>query len=191
MSPVTAVTLVTNQPGRTVRYDQDTTPNHAPAARCHGVATTDAEAEDGSAGLLIARMACADRCHNPTARRGGRTDVTDPRRQAAETLRDAILDARRIAGDGAVCDALDQLGASAGQSRYRRAAAAIRGLAPGRSAIDDDRSLRRISAFPPAQRRDAVSVVARDVAGIEASSKQVHAIASRLRGKLAKMKRMK
>ena len=120
------------------------------------------------------------------------TDAVDPRRRAAEGLYGAIIEARRDAGDGALCDALDMLaGSGAGQSRYRYAATAIRGLAPGRSAIDDDRSLRRISAFPPAQRRDAVSVVARDVAGIEASSKQVHAIASRLRGKLAKMKRMK
>ena len=113
------------------------------------------------------------------------------RRRAAEGLYGAMIEARRAAGDGAICDALEMAGSGAGQSRYRYAATAIRGLAPGRSAIDDDRSLRRISAFPPAQRRDAVSVVARDVAGIEASSKQVHAIASRLRGKLAKMKRTK
>jgi hypothetical protein len=59
------------------------------------------------------------------------TSAVDPRRVAAEALHDAILDARHIAGDGAVCDALDMLGAAAGQQRYRYAAAAIRGLPPG------------------------------------------------------------
>jgi hypothetical protein len=111
---------------------------------------------------------------------------SDPRRAAAEALRDAILDARRIASDGAVCDALDMLGAGPGQQRYRYAAAAIRGLPPGREEIDDDRALHRISAFPPARRRDAVGVVARDVAGADATDKQVDAIARRLRRKLSK-----
>jgi hypothetical protein len=112
------------------------------------------------------------------------TDAVDPRRVAAEALHDAILDARRVGGDGAVCDALDLLGAGTGQGRYQRAAAAIRGLAPGRSAINDDRALQRILKFPPDRRREAVGVVARDMAGTEASSKQVHAIAWRLRRKL-------
>jgi hypothetical protein len=118
--------------------------------------------------------------------KSGAADQSDPRRLAAEAVYSAILEARRDAGDAAVCDALDLLGAGAGQNRYRHAAAAIRGLAPGRSAIDDDRALRRISAFPPARRRDAVGVVARDVAGAEASAKQVAAIARRLRRKLSK-----
>jgi hypothetical protein len=116
------------------------------------------------------------------------SDALDPRRVAAEALHDAILDARRIAGDGAVCDALDLLGAGAGQGRYRRAAAAIRSLPPGRSAINDDSALQRISTFPPARRRDAASVVARDVAGAEASDKQVAAIAGRLRRKMKSAK---
>jgi hypothetical protein len=114
------------------------------------------------------------------------TDSVDPRRVAAETLQGAILDARRIAGDGAVCDALDQLGAVAGQSRYRRAAAAIRGLPPGRAAINDDRALQRILKFAPAQRHSAVDIVARDMAGAEASDRQVHAIKWRLYRKLKK-----
>jgi hypothetical protein len=112
--------------------------------------------------------------------------MSDPRRQAAETLFGALLGAKRIGGDGAVCDALDMLGVGTGQGRYQRAAAAIRGLSPGRSAINDDRALRRISAFPAARRRDAVGVVARDVAGADASDKQVDAIARRLRRKLSK-----
>jgi hypothetical protein len=112
--------------------------------------------------------------------------AVDPRSVAVADLHAAILDARRIAGDAAVCDALDLLGAGAGQNRYRHAAAAIRGLAPGRSAIDDDRPLRRISAFPPARRRDAVGIVAREVAGVAATDKQVDAVARRLRRKLSK-----
>jgi hypothetical protein len=114
--------------------------------------------------------------------------MSDPRRQAAETLHDAILDARRVAGDGAVCDAFEKLGSVPGQSRYRRAAAAIRGLPPGRSAINDDLALQRILKFPPDRRRDAVGVVARDVAremaGADATRKQIHATECRLRRKL-------
>jgi hypothetical protein len=113
---------------------------------------------------------------------------SDPRHQAAEAVYNAILHARRVAGDAPLCDALDRLGASAGQNRYRYAAAAIRGLPPGRSAIDDTHALQRILKFPPDRRRDAIGVVAFDVAGgADASAKQVHAVAWRLRRKL-KMK---
>src|ERR1700676_502267 len=90
---------------------------------------------------------------------------SDPRRQAAEALHDAILDGRRVAGDAVICDALDLLGASPGQGRYRRAPAAIRALPPGRAAIDDELALQRILKFPPARRREAVGIVAPDVAG--------------------------
>jgi hypothetical protein len=118
-------------------------------------------------------------------------DAVDPHRLATETLYNAMLDARRVGGDVIVRDALDMVGAGAGRNQYRYAAAAIRGLPPGRPAIDDDWALRRILKFPPKRRRVAVGVVAPLVAGAEASSKQVHAIASRLRGKLDKMKRRK
>ncbi len=110
----------------------------------------------------------------------------DPRRVAAEALHDALLDARRVAGDGAVCDALDMVGAGTGRSQYRYAAAALRGLPPGRPAINDDWALQRILKFPPDQRRDAVDIVARRVAGAEASDKQVDATSRRLRRKLSK-----
>jgi hypothetical protein len=106
-------------------------------------------------------------------------------RVAAERLYDAFLDARRVGGDAVVCDALDMLGAGAGQNRYRYAAAALRGLPPGRSAIDDDWALRRILKFPPDRRREAVAIVARDAAGAGASNKRVSSIARRLRRKLA------
>jgi len=111
---------------------------------------------------------------------------SDPRRQAAEALHDAILDGRRVAGDAVICDALDLLGASPGQGRYRRAPAAIRGLPPGRAAIDDEWALQRILKFPPARRREAVGIVAPDVAGANASGKQIAATERRLRRKLAK-----
>ena len=114
--------------------------------------------------------------------------AADTRRLAAESVFNAIVDARRDAGDAPLCDALDQLGTGAGQNRYRYAAAAIRGLPPGRSAIDDAHALQRIQKFPPDRRREAIGVVAFDVAGgADASAKQVHAVAYRLRRKL-KMK---
>lgn len=113
---------------------------------------------------------------------------SDPRHvAAAETLFGALLDAKRIGGDGIVCDAFEMLGAVAGQGRYRRAAAAIRGLPPGRAAINDDRDLQRILKFAPLQRHSAVDIVARDMAGVEASDKQVHAIKWRLYRKLKKL----
>jgi hypothetical protein len=116
------------------------------------------------------------------------SDVVDPRRvAAAETLFGALLDAKRIGGDGVVCDAFEMLGAVAGQGRYRRAAAAIRGLPPGRAAINDDHALQRILKFAPLHRRSAVDIVARDMAGAEASGKQVHAIKWRLHRKLKKL----
>ena len=114
----------------------------------------------------------------------------DPRRFAAEALYDAILDTRRVAGDAAVCDALDRVGASA--SQYRYAAAALRGLPPGRPAIDDDWALQRILEFPPERRRGAVSIVARAAAGDQAGDKKkVATIARRLRQKLAENEKNK
>jgi hypothetical protein len=112
------------------------------------------------------------------------SDAADTRRLATESVFNAIVDARRDAGDAPLCDALDQLGAGAGQNRYRYAAAALRGLAPGRPAIDDDWALRRILKYPPARRRSAVGFVAKQTAGAGASGKQVHAITVRLRRKL-------
>jgi hypothetical protein len=116
------------------------------------------------------------------------TDAADPRRRAAEALYGAMIEARRDGGDAVVIDALDMLGAHPGQHRYRRAATAIRSLAPGREPIDDAHALQRIMKFAPARRRDAVGVIARDVAGgDDASEKQVHAAKCRLHRKL-KMK---
>jgi hypothetical protein len=112
------------------------------------------------------------------------TDAVYPRRVAAESLHDAILDARREGGDAVVCDALEMVGAGAGRKQYRYAAAAIRGLPPGRPAIDDDWALRRILKFPPERRREAVGVIAPQAAGPGAGSKKVKATERRLRRKL-------
>jgi hypothetical protein len=116
-----------------------------------------------------------------------RRQADDPHRLAVERLHDAFLDARRVGGDAVICDGLDMLGAGAGQARYRYAAAAIRGLPPGRAAINDDRALQRILKFAPVQRRSAIDLEARDMAGAEASGKQVHAIKWRLSRKLKKL----
>jgi hypothetical protein len=116
------------------------------------------------------------------------TDAVDPLRIAAERLHDAILDARRVGGDAVVCDAFEMLGAVPGQQRYRYAAAAIRGLPPGRPADDDDDALQRILKFPESQHRDAVGIVARDMArevvDVDARRKRAHANACRFRRKL-------
>jgi hypothetical protein len=115
------------------------------------------------------------------------TDAVDQRRLAAEALYGAIIEARRDAGDAAVCDALDMLGAGAGQDRYLRAASAIRDLAPGRPAVDDELALRRIMKYPPDRRREAVGIVARHLApGADAGSKNFKSIRRRLSRKLAK-----
>jgi hypothetical protein len=113
--------------------------------------------------------------------------MSDPHRRATEAVYIAIIEARRDAGDAALCDALDQLGAGAGQHRYLRAASAIRDLAPGRPAVDDDLALRRILKYPPDRRREAIGIVAQGLApGAGASSKKVKSIKRRLHRKLAK-----
>jgi hypothetical protein len=109
------------------------------------------------------------------------------RRRAAEALFGAMIEARRDAGDGAVCDALDMIGAGAGQHRYSRAATAIRDLAPGRPAVDDDLALRRIMKYPPDRRREAVGIVAQKLApGAGAASNKFKSIKRRLHRKLSK-----
>jgi hypothetical protein len=114
-------------------------------------------------------------------------DDADSHRVAVDAVYSAILDARRVAGDAAVCDALDRVGAGAGQGGYRHAAAAIRGLAPGRPEIDDDWALSRIMKFPPDRRREAVGIVAKDMARAPGAGK-VKSITRRLHRKLENQK---
>jgi hypothetical protein len=95
-----------------------------------------------------------------------------------------VLEAQRDVGDVALCEALDLLAEGSGQKRFRFAANVIRGTKLGRHEIDDRQSLRRIAAFPAARRREAVSIVARQVAGTDAGDERVEAIARRLRRKL-------
>jgi hypothetical protein len=103
----------------------------------------------------------------------------------AERLYDAFLAAHREAGDDhALAEALDLLAVRTGQNTIRHAAAIIRGKAVGRKAIDDRAELRRIAAFAPDQRREAVGIVAAQMA--KASGKRADSIERRLHRKLAK-----
>jgi hypothetical protein len=104
--------------------------------------------------------------------------------EAAENIYRAMLDAQRDADDIALCDALDLLCERTGQNKFRFAASVIRGTKLGRHAIDDRASLRRIAALREARGCEAVSIVAREVAGANAGDERVEAIAQRLRRKL-------
>jgi hypothetical protein len=110
----------------------------------------------------------------------------DPQNSAAEAILRTVLEAQREGGDVALCDALDLLAEGTGQNKFRHAASVLRGTKLGRRAIDDKVSLRRIAAFPPARRHEAVGIVARQEAGAAASKRKVDTIAHRLREKLRK-----
>jgi hypothetical protein len=114
--------------------------------------------------------------------------TSDPRRLAAEAVYDAILKAQRDAGDVALCEALDLLAAGTGQNKFRHAASVLRGTVLGRHAINDREALRRIEAFPAVRRREAVGIVARQIAGPDANDARVDAVANRLRRKLRERK---
>jgi hypothetical protein len=109
--------------------------------------------------------------------------MSDPRRLAAE-LYDAMLRTQRDGGDAALVEAMNLLGQGTGQNKFRHAGAVIGGIKLGRRAIDDRAALRRIAAFPACRRREAVGIVARQVAGANAGDERVEAIAQRLRRKL-------
>ena len=104
----------------------------------------------------------------------------DPR-SVAEALYDESL------GDDAgymLCELLDLHANRAGQNAARHAGRILRGaVRTGRQGIDDSDALRRIKAFPPWQRREAVGAVARWLAGPDADEKTVHRIERRLRRK--------
>ena len=114
--------------------------------------------------------------------------TSDPRRIAAERIYAAVLEAQRDVGDVGLLAALDLLAEGTGQNKFRHAASVLRGTVLGRTAINDVEALRRIAAFPAARRREAVGVVARQIAGPDADDKRVDAIAHRLRHKLRKNK---
>jgi hypothetical protein len=102
---------------------------------------------------------------------------------AANGIYACILAAQRDAGDVALCAALEKLAEGTGQNKFRFAASILRGIVLGRTAIDDGDALRRIATFPPARQREAVGLVARHVAGDQATDARVKAIARRLRRK--------
>ena len=115
--------------------------------------------------------------------------MSDPR-SLAETLYDESL------GDDAdslLCELLHLHAIRTGQNMARHAGRILSGAArAGRQGIDDSDALRRIAAFPPWQRREAVGAVARLLAGPDADEKTVHSIERRLRRKRREqMKRTK
>jgi hypothetical protein len=105
--------------------------------------------------------------------------MTNPRDIAAE-LYNAMLQARCDAGEVAR-EVLDMLAANTGQNSFRHAASVLRGTRLGRNAIDDREALRRIAAFPPDRQREAVGIVAADMA--RADGKKIEAHERRLRRK--------
>jgi hypothetical protein len=114
--------------------------------------------------------------------------MTDPRHSAAQGIYAAMLEAQREGGDAVLYAALDLLAESTGQNKFRHAASVLRGIKLGRHEIDDREALRRIAAYSPARRRAAASIVARQVAGAEASNTRIDTIANRLRKKLRENK---
>jgi hypothetical protein len=114
----------------------------------------------------------------------------DPRRlAAAEGIYRAVLEAKRDVGDAALCDALAMLAADSGENRFRFAASVVRGTKLGRHAIDDKAALRRIAAYPADRRREAVGIVARQIAAV--SDERVASIERRLSDESSKIKRTK
>ena len=115
--------------------------------------------------------------------------ISDPR-SLAEAIYDESL------GDDAgslLCELLHLHAIRTGQNMARHAGRILSGAArAGRQGIDDSDALRRIAAFPPWQRREAVGAVARLLAGHDADEKNVHRIERRLRRKRCEqMKRTK
>jgi hypothetical protein len=108
--------------------------------------------------------------------------MTDPSHLATE-LYNRMLVAKCDAGEVAR-EVLDMLAADTGQNAFRHAASILRGRVPGRTAIDDSEALRRLTAFPPARRREAVGIVAGDMA--RADGKKIETHARRLRRKRLK-----
>jgi hypothetical protein len=108
--------------------------------------------------------------------------MSDPRRTAAERIHAAIA----AGGDGAFCEALERLAEETGRNILRFTAQTLRGRTGGRRAIDDRRALQRIEAWPADHKAAAVGIIAREMAGPDASPKRVKAIERRLRRKLTK-----
>jgi hypothetical protein len=83
---------------------------------------------------------------------------------------------------------LDLHAARTGQNCARHAARVLRGaVQSGRRGFDDTAAIRRVMAFPPRQRHQAVSIVAKFTAGPGATERQIAAIAQRLRRKMRGM----
>jgi len=106
--------------------------------------------------------------------------MTDPR-DIATQLHNAVLLSQCDAGE-VTREVLDMLAVSTGQNSFRFAAAIIGGARLGRTAIDDQEALKRIAAFAPARRREAVGAVADSVAAV--TGEKTKSVANRLRRKI-------
>jgi hypothetical protein len=115
---------------------------------------------------------------------GARELVTKPSHPAAERIFAALIEAQRGAGDAPICEALDLLAQGTGENIYRHCAEILRGRKYGREPINDIGALGRIAAYPAERRREAVGIVAKQIAGAGASAKQIDTIAHRLRTKM-------
>lgn len=117
------------------------------------------------------------------------TTIMTDQQDLAARLYAAALETQRVAGDLAIGEALDLLAQSTGENKFRHAAAVVRGIKLGRGAIDDEEALRRIASFPEARQREAISAVARQMAGAGASDKKVASDARRLRRKWRELRK--
>ena len=111
-------------------------------------------------------------------------NLTEAGSVTAEDLYRAMLSVLRDGGDAKLCRKLDMLAGDTRQNKYRHAGAIIGGTTIGRRAIDGRFALRQIALYPPSRRHEAVGIVAGQLAGADATDKQIDTIAHRLRRKL-------
>lgn len=103
----------------------------------------------------------------------------------ADGIYAALVAAPREVGDLALCEALEKLASKTGRNLFRHAAAVVRGRSRGgRKPIDDGAALRRIAAYAPDRRREAVGALALQMA--DGDQRKANTIAHRWREKLRK-----
>jgi hypothetical protein len=118
--------------------------------------------------------------------RNRKTRGAPARPGVAETIRDYILNAMRGGATPEVARAFAMLTDETGQNIFRYTGSVIRGDIRGRPAIDDSAALLRIASVPPADRREAVGKVARQIVGPGTTPAEAKAAERRLRRKRKK-----